>query len=97
MDSEKVEALADSLQSLLQLVKDPSEPAVIEMVNEVMRAYALSPGSESQLTNPADIQNAIQGLKVGKVQPPNSIPNRALKHFPPSVVFLLVGLFNAIF
>jgi len=38
LDSEKAEALADSLQAQLQLVKDQSEPAVIEMVNEVMRA-----------------------------------------------------------
>jgi len=53
LDSEKAEALADSLQAQLQLVKDPSEPAVNEVVNEVMRAYALAPGSEHQLINPA--------------------------------------------
>lgn len=97
LDFVKAEALADSLQSQLQLVKDPSEPAVIEVVNETMRAYALSSGSKPQLTNPADVQNAIRGLKVGKAQPPNSIPYRALKHFPLNVVFLFVGLFNTIF
>jgi hypothetical protein len=32
-DSEKAEALADSLEAQFQPVNDPSDPAVIEMVN----------------------------------------------------------------
>jgi hypothetical protein len=86
-----------SLQTQLQLVKDPSEPAVIEVVNKALRAYASAPGSEPHLTNPADVQDAIRALKVGKTPRPNLIQNRALKHLPLSVVFLLVGLFKAIF
>jgi hypothetical protein len=62
-----------------------------------MRPSALTPGSEPQLTKPADVQDAIRGFKAGKAPRPNSISNRALKHLPLSVVFLLVGLFNAIF
>jgi hypothetical protein len=37
-DSEKAEALADSLQAQFQPVNDPSDPAAIEMVNKAMRA-----------------------------------------------------------
>jgi archaellum component FlaG (FlaF/FlaG flagellin family) len=36
-DSEKAEALADSLEAQFQPVNDPSDPAVIEMVSEAMR------------------------------------------------------------
>jgi hypothetical protein len=35
-DSEKAEALANSLEAQFQLVDDPSDLAVIEMVNEAM-------------------------------------------------------------
>jgi hypothetical protein len=42
-DSEKAEALADSLEAQFQPVNDPSEPAVTETVNEVMRAYEYAP------------------------------------------------------
>jgi hypothetical protein len=38
-DSENAEALADSLEAQFQPVNDPSDTAVIEMVNEAMRAY----------------------------------------------------------
>jgi hypothetical protein len=43
-----------------------------------------------------EVQEAIQGLKVGRAPGPDGIPNRALKHLPLSVVSLLVVLFNAI-
>jgi hypothetical protein len=42
-DSEKAEALADSLEAQFQPVNDPSEPAAIETFNEVMRAYEYAP------------------------------------------------------
>jgi hypothetical protein len=45
-DSEKAEALADSLEAQCQPVNDPSDPAVIEMVNEEMRAYSYAPASQ---------------------------------------------------
>jgi archaellum component FlaG (FlaF/FlaG flagellin family) len=61
-DSEKAEALADSLEAQFQPVNDPSNPAVIEVVNEAMRAYCYAPASEPQLANPAEVQSAIRGL-----------------------------------
>jgi hypothetical protein len=39
-------ALTDSLEAQFQPVNDPSEPAVIEMVNEAMCAYECAPASE---------------------------------------------------
>ena len=96
-DSEKAEALADSLKAQFQPVNDPSVPAVIEKVNEAMRAYSSAPTSEPKLTNPTEVQDAIRGLKVGKAPGPDGIPNRALKHLPLCAVSLLVLLFNAIF
>jgi hypothetical protein len=45
-DSEKEEALTESLEAQFQPVEDPSDPAVIEMVNEAMSAYKYAPASE---------------------------------------------------
>jgi hypothetical protein len=75
-DSEKAEALADSLEAQFQPVNDPSDPAVIETVGEALQAYSYAPASEPKLTNPTEVQNAIRGLKVGKAPGPNGIPNR---------------------
>jgi hypothetical protein len=93
-DSKKV---AESLEAQFQPVNDPSVPAVIEVVNEAMRAYSFVPASESKLTNPTEVQDAIRGLKVGKAPGPDGIPNRVLKHLPLRAFSLLIVLFNAIF
>ena len=66
------------------------------MVNEAIRAYSFAPASEPKLTNPADIQYDVRCLNVGKVKGPKSVPIRALKRLTPSVVSLLVILFNTI-
>jgi hypothetical protein len=87
LDSEKAEALADSLQAQLHPVKNRSEPAIIEVVNEAMRAYALAPGNMPQLTNPAVVQDATRRFKFGKAPRPNGVTNRALKYLPLSVLF----------
>jgi hypothetical protein len=80
-DSEKSEALADSLEAQFQPVNDPSSPAVIEVVNEVIRVNEYAPASEPKLTSPSEVLEAIKGLKVGKAPGPNGVPNRALRHF----------------
>jgi hypothetical protein len=77
-------------------VADPSVPTVIEVVNEAMPAYSYAPASEPQLTNPAEVQSAFRGLKVGKAPGADGILNRALKRLTLSAVSLLVVLFNAI-
>jgi hypothetical protein len=55
------------------------------------------PANEPEFTNPKEVQDAIRSLKVAKAPDPDGIPNRALKHFPLSVVSLLDVLFNVIF
>jgi hypothetical protein len=75
-DSEKAEALADSLEAHFQPVNDPLSPALIGAVDEVMRAYKYAPASEPKLTSPSLVQEAIKALKVGKVPGPNDAPNR---------------------
>jgi hypothetical protein len=77
-------------------VKDPSLPAVIEVVNEVMRAYEYAPASEPKLTSPSEVLEAIKGLKVGKAPGPNGVRNRALRHLPKRVITFLTKLFNAV-
>jgi hypothetical protein len=77
-DSEKAEALADSLESQFQPVNDPSDPAVTEKVTEALQAYSYAPASEPKLTNPMEVQDAIRDLKVGKAPGPNRLTNRAL-------------------
>jgi len=95
-DSEKAEALADNLEAQFQPVTDPSVPAVIEIVDMVLRSYFLSPASEPQLTTPDEVLEAIRGLKVSKAPGPNSVPNRVLKHLPMQAVSLLARIFNAV-
>jgi hypothetical protein len=95
-DSEKAEALADSLEAQFQPVNDPSDPAVIE-VGEALQAYSYAPASEPKLTNPGEVQDVIRGLKVSKAPGPNGIPTRALKHLPQRAVSLLAAIFNAAF
>jgi hypothetical protein len=52
-DSEKVEALAESLEAQFQSVNDQSSPVVIETVDKAMRAYEYAPASEPKLTSPS--------------------------------------------
>ena len=47
-------------------------------------------------TNPAEVQDAIQDLKIRKPPGPDGILNRDLKHLPQRMILLLVALFNAI-
>jgi hypothetical protein len=77
-------------------VTDPSVPAVIEMVEVVLRFYFLTPASELKLTIPVEVQEAISGLKVRKSPSPNGIPNRTLKHLPQRAESLLAQIFNAV-
>jgi hypothetical protein len=95
-DSEKAEALAESLEAQFQPVADPSDPTVIETVDVALRAYSYEPGSEPMLTDPAEV-DTIWGLKISKVPGPDDVPNRALKHHPQRMVLLLVAIFNTIF
>jgi hypothetical protein len=96
-ESEKAEALADSLETQFQPVTDPSVPAVIEMVDVALKSYLLTRASEPKLTNPEEVQEAIRSLKISKVPgPTNGLPNRALKHLPQRAVSLLIQIFNAI-
>jgi hypothetical protein len=61
-DSEKAEALADSLETQFQPVTDHSVPAVIEMVVVALRSYFMTPASEPKLTNPDEVHETIRGL-----------------------------------
>jgi len=88
-DSEKVEALAEYLETQFQPFTDPSVQAVIEMVDVGLRSYFMEPASKPMLTNSEEVQEAIRGLRVGKAPCPNGIPNRALKHLPQRAISLL--------
>ena len=94
-DSEKAEALADSLESQFQPVTDHSVPAVIEIVDVQLGSYFITPVSEPKLTKPEEVQEAIRVLKVRKAPAPNGIRNRALKHHLQRAISFLVLIFNA--
>jgi hypothetical protein len=96
-DAEKTEALADTLETQFQPVADPSVPAGIETVEAALKSYFQAPSSETTLTNPDEVHDAMRGLKVRKAPGLNGIPNRALKHLSQRAVLLLVQIFNAIF
>jgi hypothetical protein len=59
-DTDKADALADSLETQFQPVTDLSAPALIEMVDVVLRSYFMSPASEPKLTNPDEVQDVIR-------------------------------------
>jgi hypothetical protein len=81
-DFEKADALADSLEAQFQPVADPLDPAVIETVDVVLRAYSYAPASEPMLTDTAEVQHAIRGLKISKAPGSDGIPNRTSTIFP---------------
>jgi len=93
---EKAKALADSLETQFQPVTDSSVPAVIEMVDVVLRSYLLAPASEPKLTTHVMVHEAIRGLKFSKALGPNGILNRALMHLPQRAVSLLAQIFNVV-
>jgi hypothetical protein len=95
-DSEKAEALVDSLEARFQPVNYPSLPVVIEAGDKAMRAYEYAPASEPKLTSPSEVQEVIKGLKGGKGPGPNGVPNRALKHLPKRPINFISKLFNTV-
>jgi hypothetical protein len=81
-DSEKAEALADSLEIQFQPFTVHSVTAVIEFVDVVLESCFQTPGMKPKLTGPEEVHEAISGLKLGKNPGPNGIPNKDLKHLP---------------
>jgi hypothetical protein len=94
-DSEKAEALADSLEAQFQPVIAHSGSAVIEMVDMTQESYFQTPASEPNLADPEEVHETIRGLKVGKAPGPNGIPKRALKHLPNRAFYPLALILNA--
>jgi hypothetical protein len=95
-DYEKAEDLADIPEAQFQPVNDPSNPAVIEVVNKAMRDYEYGPAKEPKLTSPSEVQQAIRGLKFGKATGPNGVPNRVLRHLPKRAITFLTNVFNTV-
>jgi hypothetical protein len=85
-DSERTEALADSLEAKFQAVNDLSSLAVIEAVDEAKRAYEHAPASEPKLTIPCEVQDAIKGFKADNAPCPKGVQNRPLKRLPKRAI-----------
>lgn len=56
----------------------------------------MTPASEPNFVNPYEFQEAIIGLRYVKAPAPNSIQNRALKHFLPRAIPILAQTLNAV-
>jgi hypothetical protein len=95
-DSEKAEALADSLEAQFQPVDDPSDTAFTELFDVEMRAYEYAPASEPTLTIFSEVIKAIKGLKVGKAPGPKSIPKGVLRYLPNCAITFVTKVFNAV-
>jgi hypothetical protein len=95
-DSERAEALADSLEAQFQPVENPSDPAFTESVDVAMRAYEYAAASERTLTNPSEVIKAIRRLKVGKAPGPNGIPNRVLRHLRKQAILFPMKVINVV-
>ena len=66
------------------------------MVDVALRSYFLTHANEPKFSNPDEFQKANRGLKVGKAQGPNSIPNRVLKQLLQQALSFLAQIFNAV-
>jgi hypothetical protein len=95
-DSEKAEALADSLETQFQPVTDPSVPGITEMVAVALRSYFLTNAAEFKLTKPDKIHESVWGFKVSNVPCANGIPNRDVKNLPQRALSLQCWIFNAV-
>jgi len=95
-ETEKDEVLADSLQTQFKPVTDLSVPAVIDIFNVALRSYFLTPASETNWTNPDEVEEAIWGIYVRNVSGPNGISNMALKYLPQRAELLLAQIFNSV-
>jgi hypothetical protein len=78
-DSDKAEALDDSLETHFRPVTDLAVPAFIEMVDVALRTYFLTPASENNLTTPDEVQEAIRCFKVSKAPDTNRYPKQGLE------------------
>jgi hypothetical protein len=61
-----------------------------------MRAYEYVPASETTLTTPSEVLQAIKGLKFGKAASRNGVPNWVLRHVPKRAITFLTKVFNAV-
>ena len=95
-DSEKVEALSDSLETQFHPVTESSVPTVIEIVDVALMSYFLILQSEPTLTNPDEVNEAVSGLKIRKAPNPNGIKYEALKHLSQRAVSFRAQIFNAV-
>jgi hypothetical protein len=95
-DSEKAEALVDSLEAQFQPVDDPSDPAFTELVDVEIRAYEYAPASELALTTPSEVIKAMRGFMAGKAPGPNGVPKRFLRHLPKRAITFITKVFNAV-
>jgi hypothetical protein len=68
-DSEKPEALADSLEAQFQPVNYLPVPAVIQVTNEAMQEYSFAPASGPKPTNPMEVQDVIRGQSRKRTRP----------------------------
>jgi hypothetical protein len=95
-DSEKEEALADSLQTQFQPVDHPTHPAVLEKIIEAMGSSDYAPASEPKLTSPSEVIQATGGIKGGKAPCVNGIPNWVLRHVSKRTITFLTKVFTAV-
>jgi len=66
-ESEKAKSLAESPKAQCQLIIVTLVLEFIEIFDVVLRSYFLTPASESKLTNPDEVHEAMWGLKVSRL------------------------------
>jgi hypothetical protein len=71
-DSEKAEAVVDSLEAQFKPVDDPSEQAWTDMFGEAMRTSEHAPARELSLTTTSEVLQTNRAFQVDKFPGPNS-------------------------
>lgn len=96
-DSDKAEALADSLESQCTATWDNADPDDIATIHRRTRRWlATEPDSQIRHTTPGEIKSILATLKAKKAPGEDRIPNTALKLLPKKAIAHLVAIFNAI-
>jgi len=95
-DSEKVEALADTLETQFLPVTDPSVLTVIEIVDIALMTYFLISARETNLTNSDEVHEPVRGLKIRKDPDPYGFQYKALNHFSQRAVSIRARIFKAV-
>jgi hypothetical protein len=95
-DSEKAEALADSPGAQYQLVVDPSDPEVTDVVNEAMRSHPYAPQVNRYQPPPQRSYRSSRESRLATFRAQKALPNTVLRYLPKRAITFVTEMFKAV-